>query len=233
MKSADDARRSLSEAFRSMPPESNWLSHVLLEPFAERSLKPPTPKESLDVLREACAVFRTMGIAHALGGSMASSLYGVPRQTQDGDILAEPFGGREEEFESHFGDAYYVNIESIRDAIRERANFSVLNLHVGFKIDVLIQDERPFDYEALRRRVEQPLSETPDDVVWVLTPEDVILSKLDLYRISAESSQQQWTDILGVLRVQGERLDETYLEHWANELSLNDLLCKAREQAQE
>ncbi len=211
----------------------DWLSRVLLAPFVEGALMPPTHNESLDVLREASAAFRDMGIAHALGGSMASSLYGVPRHTQDADILAEPFPGREEDFESHFGEAYYVNIESIRDAIQRRASFNVINLHAGFKIDVFIQGERPFDYEALRRRVEQPISEKPGDVVSVLTPEDVILSKLDWYRISAETSERQWADILGVLRVQTGRLDETYLEHWANELSLNDLLRKAREQAQE
>src|SRR5262245_53092522 len=211
----------------------DWLSQVLLAPFVEGVLMPPTRSESLDVLREAAAVLREMGITHALGGSMASSLYGEPRQTQDADILAEPFPDREEEFESHFGEAYYVNIESIRDAIRIHSSFNIINLQVGFKIDIFIQDERPFDYEALRRRVEQPLSEKAGDAMWVLTPEDVILSKLDLYRIGAETSQQQWADVLGVVRVQAGRLDDTYLEHWANELSLNDLLDKAREQARE
>jgi hypothetical protein len=211
----------------------DWVSRVLLAPFVEGPLMPPTMSESLDVLREAAAVFRRMGIAHALGGSMASSLYGVPRQTLDADFTAEPFPGREAEFAAHFGEAYYVNIEAIRDAIRRRASFNVVNLHVGFKIDVFIQGERPYDDEALRRRIEQPLSEKPGDTVSMLAPEDVILHKLDWYRIGGETSDRQWADILGVMRVQAGRLDETYLEHWANELSLNDLLRKAREQAQE
>jgi hypothetical protein len=211
----------------------DWLSRMLMAPVAEGAIMPPTRSESLDVLREAVGIFRAMKIPHALGGSMASSLYGVPRMTMDADITAAPFPDREAEFESHFGEAYYLNVETIRDAIRRRSSFNVINLHVGFKIDVFIQGERPFDVEMLSRRVELPLSDEPGDTVSVLSPEDVLLTKFDWYRITAETSERQWSDILGVLRVQAGRLDETYLEHWANELSLNDLLRKAREQAQE
>lgn len=194
---------------------------------------PPTQNESLQVLREVMGVFRAMGIPTAVGGSMASSLHGIPRQTQDADITAEPFPGREVEFAAHFDEAYYVDVEMIRSAMRRRASFNVINLHMGFKVDVFIRGDRPFDLSAMQRRGPKPLSASPDDVVDVHSPEDTILMKLDWYRIGGEMSDRQWADILGVLRVQAGKLDDTYLDHWANELSLNDLLRRAREQAQE
>ena len=58
----------------------------------------------------------------------------------------------------------------------------------AIKIDVFIQGERPYDIEMLGRRVEQPLSDEPGDTVSVLAPEDVILTKLDWYRITAEAA---------------------------------------------
>lgn len=198
----------------------------------ERAM-PPAEFESLQVVREVLGVFRAMGIPTAVGGSMASSIHGVPRQTQDADITAEPFSGREAEFVGHFGEAYYVDVEMIRSAMRRRASFNIINQHMGFKVDVFIRGDRPFDLSAMRRRGPKPLSASPEDIVDVLSPEDTILMKLDWYRLGGEVSDRQWSDILGVLRVQGERLDDNYLEHWANELSLNELLRRAREHAQE
>lgn len=60
------------------------------------------------------------------------------------------------------------------------------------------------------------------------TPEDTILFKPEWYRLSNEALDQQWKNILGVLKVQAGRLDEAYLEHWAAELHLSDQLVRAR-----
>jgi len=189
-----------------------------------------TMNESLQVLREVLQVFRDLSIDYAIGGSMASSLYGVPRQTDDADITVAPFPGREAKFAARFGEDYYVALESIRQAMHGDSSFNIIHLPTGFKIDAFVLKDRPFEMEAFKRRREHALTEATGDRVVVLSPEDVILFKLDWYRIGAETSDRQWSDILGVLRVQAGRLDETYLDHWANELSLNDLLRRVREQ---
>jgi len=198
-------------------------------PTADSPMKPAIT-ESLQVVREVSGVFRRMGIAHALGGSMASSIHGEPRQTYDADITAEPFPGRESEFASYFGSGYYVDAESIRSAIRHRSSFNILQMHLGFKVDVFIQKDRAFERFAMQRRIEKPLSESPGDVIAVLTPEDILLHKLEWFRLGGEVSDRQWSDILGVLRVQAGRLDDEYLDYWANDLKVADLLREARSQ---
>ncbi len=67
----------------------------------------------------------------------------------------------------------------------------------------------------------------------VKSAEDTVLRKLEWYRIGRGVSDRQWNDILGVLRVQGASLDTDYLEYWAAELEVADLLERARSEAAE
>jgi hypothetical protein len=61
----------------------------------------------------------------------------------------------------------------------------------------------------------------------VASPEDVILSKLRWFRQCGEVSDQQWNDVLGVIAVQGDKLDLPYLREWAESLGLTKLLEQA------
>src|SRR5262245_60204438 len=173
---------------------------------------PPQPVEHQQVIVKALAAFAEIGITCAIGGSIASSLYGVPRYTQDADLTAEPFPGREEQLARAFGAEYYVSIAAVRQAIQERGSFNIIHTTSGFKVDVFIQKARPFDRGLLVRRLMKPEVDPGGDPVPVLSPEDIILHKLEWFRLGGESSDRQWGDILGVLRVQGERLDAAYLD---------------------
>ena len=59
------------------------------------------------------------------------------------------------------------------------------------------------------------------------SPEDIILAKLELYRLGGEVSERQWRDILGVLKTCSGELSLEYLRKWANELKVSDLLERA------
>ncbi len=61
----------------------------------------------------------------------------------------------------------------------------------------------------------------------IYSPEDIVLQKLSWYKLIPGGSQKQWRDVLGVLKVQGERLDRAYLHQWALTLKLTDLLSGA------
>jgi hypothetical protein len=169
-----------------------------------------------------------LGIGFALGGSWASSLHGIPRDTRDADITAEPFPGREAEFAAAFGPDYYVSRDAIRDAIRGRSSFNVIHLTSGFKVDVFIRKDTPFGRSVLARRRPTVIPGDPPEPIDIVSPEDIILHKLDWFRIGGETSDRQWGDVFGVLRVQAGRLDDAYLDHWAAELGVADLLAKAR-----
>jgi len=100
----------------------------------------------------------------------------------------------------------------------------------SFKIDVFIQGSRSFDRASRQRR--RPLqAEFPGDaIVYVHSPEDIILQKLAWYRLGSEISDRQWTDVLGILRMQRGHLDRDYLEHWAKELGVEGLLRRPTEE---
>ena len=157
-----------------------------------------------------------------------SSLHGRPRCDWNADIVAEPFPGREAEFAAAFGPDYYVSAEAVREAVRRRSGFNIIHLPSGFKVDVFIRQDTPFARSVLDRRQPAVIPGDPPEPIDVVSPEDIILLKLEWYRLGGEASDRQWGDVLGVLRVQGGRLDAAYLDHWAAELGVADLLARAR-----
>lgn len=187
--------------------------------------------QNLRCVREVLAALSSLGIAHALGGSMASSVHGIARYTRDADVTAEPFPGREAQFVAAFGSDWYVSLPAVEQAVRDRSCFNVLNTREGVKVDVFVRPDEPFPQSALARRTPIALPDRADQPVAFLTAEDIVLFKLHWYRLGDETSGQQWSDVLGVLKVQAGRLDEGYLDRWAKDLSVGDLLARARAEA--
>lgn len=184
--------------------------------------------ETLRVMREVIAALTDLGIEYALGGSWASSVHGKPRFTNDADITAEPFPGKEAAFCGRFGPPYYVSLPAVQEAVARRSSFNLIHFDSGYKVDVFIRKDRPFDQSVMHRRVLKQLRDTPGPPVLVVSPEDIILLKLEWYRIGHEISDRQWNDVLEVLMAQAGRLDDAYLEHWAADLGIGDLMVRAR-----
>jgi hypothetical protein len=211
----------------------DWLRIQLglthLPPLSEPPLE--RPMQSMHDLREVLRVFSNLGISYALGGSMASSIHGIRRDTLDADITAEPFPGNEPQLASAFSPDYYLSLPAIQQAVRQRTSFNIINTATGFKVDVFIRKDRPFEQSAMSRRLTVDLPDAPGEPLSLYTPEDVILFKLWWYRLGQESASQQWTDVQGVLKVQAGRLDQAYLDHWAADLGVSDLLQRARRES--
>ena len=174
-------------------------------------------------------VFDRLNIRCTLGGSMVSSIFGKPRYTQDADLCAEPFPGKEAEFTQGLDASYYVSLEAVEKAVRERSSFNVIHTTSGFKIDVFIMKDTPFEKSAFARR---RLVDLGSEAIHLVSPEDIILFKLEWHRLGGGVSDRQWSDILGVLQVQKDRLDFAYLAQWAAQLDLADTLRQAREEAE-
>lgn len=173
------------------------------------------------------AVFERLGITYALGGSMASSIHGLIRHTNDADVVVRPFAGQERALIDALGEDYYASEPAIRQAVARRSSFNLINTLTGFKVDVFISREDDFEQSVLARREGLQLDEPAGQTIYVQTAEDVLLSKLRWYRLGNEASEQQWKDVLGVIRTRGDRLDRAYLAEWAGRLLVADLLARA------
>jgi hypothetical protein len=186
-------------------------------------------KENLAVVQEVVSVLTRLDISYAVGGSWASSLLGKPRLTHDVDMTVEPFPGKEAAFCAAFGDDYYVSLPMIQDALRRRSSFNLIHWPSGFKVDLFVRKDRPFDVSLLARRQLHALPE--GQTLAVVTPEDVILLKLEWYRLGGEASPRQMEDVCGVLAVQAGKLNWAYLDQWAANLGITDLLQRARQES--
>ena len=166
------------------------------------------------------------GIPYHIGGSVASSLYGLPRLTIDADLVADIRMEHVRPLVRQLETDYYIDEDMIRDAIRRQSSFNVIHQDTILKVDIFIPKSRLFDQEELRRAQQEVLSEgtRPFNIA---SPEGTILNKLEWYRMGGEVSDRQWNDILGVLKVQGTNLDMAYLRRWAANLSVTDLLERA------
>ena len=162
-----------------------------------------------------------------LCGSLASSMHGLPRATMDADLVAEIKPSQVTALLHALEEDFYIDKEAVLDAISAQASFNLIHLASSFKVDIFILRNNPFSINEFARRIPQAVSEGSELPFFVATPEDVLLTKLRWYRQGGDMSERQWSDVAGIIKVQGERLDRKYLEHWAAELGLADILAKA------
>jgi hypothetical protein len=171
-----------------------------------------------------------LGVPYAVGGSLASAVHGVMRATMDADLVADLPIEQVEPLAEALGDAFYADVDMMRSAVLRHTSFNLIHLETMFKVDVFVAKPRAFDRSQLARRQLQVLSEEPERHAYVSSAEDVVLAKLEWYRLGGETSERQWRDVLGVLKVQSGRLDREYMQRMATELGVADLLQGALEE---
>ncbi len=186
--------------------------------------------ELVQALAPLIEALERLGIAYYVGGSAASSVYGVPRRTDDADVVADLQFQHIRLFVKQLETGYYIDADAVRDAIRYRSSFNVIHLDTMLKVDVFIPKSRLFAQQELRRVQVGVLGEGTRPF-YFSSPEDIILNKLEWYKMGGEVSKRQWGDILGVLNKMGTKLDITYLQQWAANLRVTDLLDRALTEA--
>lgn len=172
-------------------------------------------------------VLNRLRVEYFVGGSIASSTYGIARATLDADVVTVLKESHAAELVSALSQEYYVDLDAVVEAIRSRSSFNLVHLATMIKIDVFIAKGSAFDDNAFARRREELLGDGVEVAVHVSSPEDLVIAKLDWYRAGGEISDRQWGDIVGVLKVQSDRIDLRYLVAWSKTLGLEALLDRA------
>lgn len=183
--------------------------------------------EALGVTRLVTAALDALGVPYVIGGSLASIVHGMVRTTMDADIIADLQPGHVAALVAALGDSFYVPDEALlQQAIERRGSFNLIHLGTMFKVDIFLPQARAFDRQQLARRIGERVASGSDEQLWVLSPEDVILAKLEWFRRGGETSERQWRDVLGVVKAQA-ALDVAYLRRSAGPLGVGDLLERA------
>jgi len=184
----------------------------------------------MDLVDVTLLVTRTLeeiGVAYAIGGSLASSLHGMPRATRDADVVADLFPEHVLPLIDGLGGQFYVEESAVRQAIAARRSFNLIHLESMFKVDVFVSKGDDWSREQIRRRERHTLGQATQETAFFTAPEDTVLAKLRWFREGGEASDRQWSDLVGVIKVQGPRFDRAYLSSWAERLGLADLAARA------
>ena len=188
----------------------------------------------IDAIRPVIKAFERLGILYYIGGSIASSAYGVARATLDVDMVTELKKEHVHPLTDMLKSEYYIDEDMILDAVKRNSSFNIIHLETIFKIDIFLKKGSLYDEEAFKRKRKETLDEESGDAeFFISSSEDIILNKLGWFRIGGEIAERQWDDILGVIKVQRKLLDKKYLYRWAGELGVKDLLEKALMEARE
>lgn len=185
--------------------------------------------QDIEIITQFTDVLDKLNIAYAIGGSIASSIYGNVRFTQDADIAVESFENKADDFFDLLKTDFYLSKPAMLGALQEKTSFNLIHLKTAYKIDIFVCSNTGFKGELFARKKSLKIDESIEKIFSVVAPEDIILLKLKWYFDTDCTSQRQWEDVLGVIEMQKEKLDIDYLKKWAVDIGVSDLLQKAIE----
>jgi len=189
--------------------------------------------DAIEVTARVVAILENLEIPYFVVGSLASSAHGIPRSTQDIDIVADFRRCDPTRLAGALATEFYLDPDRIVDAIEKGGSFNIIHLATMFKVDLFVLgSEAPF-VEEMNRRVSIAFRDDPDNRLWVASAEDTVVQKLRWYRLGGGISDRQWQDVIGILRVTSRRgpLDMSYLRRQAAALGVSDLLEAVLSQA--
>lgn len=184
-------------------------------------------QDSITLARDLDRIFEHHGILYYVTGGVAASTHGEPRATRDLDLVVQILTADIDEMAAILTAEGFYCPEGALDEVRRgiRSYFQATHTIGIANVDIYISDGSAFANSQLSRRMRIA------EGFYVCSPEDIVLQKL-LWRKTSQS-EKQWRDVLGVLKLQQQDLDSTYLREWATELNVLADLTRAMQEAGE
>lgn len=175
----------------------------------------------LDILKQVCGQLNDYEIPYMLTGSFAANFYATPRMTRDIDIVIEIRLAEVAKIFQIFQKDFYVDKVSINEAIKHQSMFNIIHNEQVFKIDFIVRKDDEYRLVEFKRKQRICL----DDVsIWIVSPEDLIISKLFWAKDSL--SEIQIRDVKNLL-LTVHQLDLDYIREWIDKLNLALIYDKA------
>lgn len=184
--------------------------------------------DHFEVAARVSRVLDQLNAIYVIGGSLASAFAGEPRSTLDVDIVADLRPDDVTPLCRALASEFYVSEAAVRRAVESRSSTNLIHQDSQIKIDLFVAGGTPLDLQQLARR--RPVEPRQGLILYVYTPEDILLQKLRWFRRGGSISDRQWRDILGIIRTQGDRLDGDYLTANAPRLEVETELARALEE---
>ncbi len=173
--------------------------------------------EELEILLTVCARLQDGGIPYMITGSTALNFYAAPRMTRDIDIVIEIQTQDADRMLQLFPAPFYADRQMIEEAVYQEGMFNLIHTEFAFKIDFIIRKKQPYRIIEFSRRRKIRVNGAE---IWIVSPEDLILSKLFWAKDSL--SELQLGDVRNLLQMVS-NLDVSYVEKWVHELKLDSL----------
>jgi len=190
--------------------------------------------DPIELAQKIASILLPLNIPYVVGGSVASSLLGENRSTQDLDLVINLEAPIAPQLIDVMSGEFYISESAVMEAIAKsrttprESSFNVIYLPSLEKAHIFVMgSDDPFSASVMSRRQLHSVGGLTFEGIYIYSPEDIVLQKLSWYKLTPRGSQKQWRDVLGVLKVQGERLDRAYLNQWALTLKLTDLVEEA------
>lgn len=226
---SDEAERVQLDLLRAMPAQRKAavLSSTIRAGLGIKDRKKGSEvTDPFDVTAEVVSVLNELGVDYFVSGSIASALHGEPRYTQDADLVVRLAASQVAPLVAAVQEKFYVSDTALLEAVRRRSSANLVHFQSAFKVDLMVSKERPFEKSRFLRRLRLPAGAHQ---FWVASAEDMVLVKLEWFRLGGEISDKQWRDVLALLLTSAR--DRAYLQEWSQQLAVEDLLLKALAEA--
>jgi len=204
----------------------SWLQDDCFADFIPSSPEIMWIQDPLEVAVQLHNLLMSLQVDYYITGGSSAIMYGEPRTTRDIDLVLAIALARIDDLvmELERSGFYIAGLDEVKSG--QSKILQVIQMEAIARADLMIAGDLPFDLIQFERKLAIEVWE--GQVLYYASAEDVILNKL-LWRVQS-GSEKQWRDVLGILKVQGDLLDFSYLQEWAMSLNVLDDLNMAIEQ---